>query len=134
MGKTLNKILVIRMSALGDVAMVIPVLYPICYSYPDKEFVLITSPLASQLYIDRPKNLKVKPVDTKKDFKGLKGIFSLFRELKNEKFDAIADLHYVLRSKVLSFLFKLGGTKVATIDKGRKEKRKITSENREVFE
>ena len=134
MGKTLNKILVIRMSALGDVAMVIPVLYPICYSYPDKEFVLITSPLASQLYIDRPKNLKVKPVDTKKNFKGLKGIFSLFRELKNEKFDAIADLHDVLRSKVLSFMFKLGGTKVATIDKGRKEKRKITSENREVFE
>ena len=110
MSKTLNKILVIRMSALGDVAMVIPVLYPICYSYPEKEFVIITSALASQLYIDCPKNLKVKPIDTKKNFKGLKGIFSLFRELKNEKFDAIADLHDVLRSKILSILFKLRET------------------------
>lgn len=122
------------MSALGDVAMVIPVLYPICYSNPDKEFVLITSPLASQLYIDCPKNLKVKSVDTKKDFRGLKGIFSLFSELKKEKFDAIADLHDVLRSKILSLLFKLRGTRVATIDKGRKDKKKITSEKRVVFE
>ena len=133
MSKTPNKILVIRMSALGDVAMVIPVLYPICRSYPEKEFTLITSPLAAQLYIDSPKNLTVKAIDTKKEYKGIGGIFTLFRELKKEKFDAVADLHEVLRSRILSLLFRFGATKVATIDKGRKEKREITSERRHSF-
>lgn len=133
MSKTPNKILVIRMSALGDVAMVIPVLYPICRSYPEKEFTLITSPLAAQLYIDCPQNLTVKAIDTKKEYKGIGGIFTLFRELKKEKFDAVADLHDVLRSKMLSLLFRFSATKVATIDKGRKEKREITSEQRRSF-
>ena len=133
MSNTPNRILVIRMSAIGDVAMVIPVLYPICRSYPDKEFTLITSPLASQLYIDRPENLSIKAIDTKKQYKGIAGIFSLFKELKKEKFDAVADLHDVLRSKLLTLLFKLSFTKVATIDKGRKEKREITAENRQSF-
>ena len=133
MSKTPNKILIIRMSALGDVAMVIPVLYPICRSYPNKEFTLITSPLAAQLYIDCPKNLTVKAIDTKREYKGIKGIFTLFRELKKDKFDAVADLHDVLRSKLLSLLFRLSGIKVATIDKGRKEKREITSENKTSF-
>ena len=133
MSKTPNKILVIRMSALGDVAMVIPVLYPICRSYPQKEFTLITSPLAAQLYIDRPQNLTIRAIDTKKEYKGIKGVFTLFKELKKEKFDAVADLHDVLRSKLLSLLFRLKGTSVATIDKGRREKREITSQNRSFF-
>lgn len=127
MSKTCDKILVIRLSALGDVAMVIPVLYPICREYPQKEFTLLTSPVAAQLYIDTPENLIVKAVDTKKDYKGLKGIFKLFGELKRERFDAVADLHDVLRSKILSLLFKINGVKVATINKGRNEKRNITS-------
>lgn len=133
MSKTPNKILVIRMSALGDVAMVIPVLYPICRSYPEKEFTLITSPLAAQLYIDCPQNLTVKAIDTKKEYKGIGGIFTLFRELKKKKFDAVADLHDVLRSKMLSLLFRFRATRVATIDKGRKEKREIISEQRRSF-
>lgn len=133
MSKTPNKILIIRMSALGDVAMVIPVLYPICRSYPNKEFTLITSPLAAQLYIDSPQNLTVKAIDTKREYKGIKGILTLFKELNKERFDGIADLHDVLRSKLLSLLFRLSGIKVATIDKGRKEKREITSENKTSF-
>ena len=112
MSKTCDKILVIRLSALGDVAMVIPVLYPICREYPQKEFTLLTSPVAAQLYVDTPENLIVKSVNTKKEYKGLKGIFRLFGELKSERFDAVADLHDVLRSKILSLLFKIKGVKV----------------------
>lgn len=133
MSKTSNKILVIRLSALGDVAMVIPVLYPVCRSYPQKEFILLTSPMASQLYVNKPENLTIVAVDTKKEYKGIKGIFSLFNKLKKENYNAVADLHDVLRSKILTLLFKLIGTKVATIDKGRKEKRAITATKKTIF-
>lgn len=133
MSKAHNKILVIRLSAFGDVAMVIPVLYPICRSYPQKKFTLITSPMAAQLYIDKPTNLSVKAIDTKKEYKGIKGVFKLFKQLKKENYNAVADLHDVLRSKILTLLFKLKGVKVATIDKGRKEKRAITAPEKTIF-
>ena len=89
--------------------------------------------MAAQLYIDSPQNLRVRTIDTKKEYKGIKGVFSLFKELKKEKYNAVADLHDVLRSKLLSLLFRLSGTRVATIDKGRSEKREITSQNRRSF-
>lgn len=133
MRKNQNKILVIRLSAFGDVAMVIPILYPICRNNPQKEFTLITSPMASQLFIDKPQNLTVKAVDTQKKYKGIGGIFALYRCLKKEKFGVVADLHDVLRSKILTLLFRLQGTKVATIDKGRKEKKSITSPQKSEF-
>lgn len=41
----------------------------------------------------------------------------------------MADLHNVLRSKVLKQFFELKGTPVAQLDKGRAEKRILTSGN-----
>lgn len=133
MSKNPEKILVIRLSALGDVAMVIPVLYPICLSNTHKKFTIITSPLAAELFIDLPKNLEVIKIDTKREYKGIKGIFSLFKCLRKQKYSAVADLHDVLRSKILSLLFRLVGVKVVAIDKGRAEKRAITADNKTFF-
>ena len=41
-------------------------------------------------------------------------------------FDAVADLHDVLRTKLMTFALRCKGVTIATIDKGRKEKRKLT--------
>jgi ADP-heptose:LPS heptosyltransferase len=57
-------------------------------------------------------------------------IFRLFRELrKGQKWDTVIDLHNVLRTKFLRFLFCLSGVRTAVLHKNRCEKRKLTRKN-----
>lgn len=61
-------------------------------------------------------------------------MYKLFRELvKKNKFDAVADLHNVLRSTILKTFFTLAGYKTAAIDKGRGEKRLLTRKENKDF-
>jgi ADP-heptose:LPS heptosyltransferase len=117
-------ILVFRFSALGDVAMTVPVLKNVLQQHPELVITFVSHPFMQPLVqgIDR---LHFYPADTKKDFKGLGGLYTLSRKLKkNIPFDAVADLHDVLRTKLLRFF--LGSRSTAVIDKGRKEKKELT--------
>lgn len=118
------KILIIRFSALGDVAMTVPVVDALARRYPEHEFMFVSRPFATSLYACMPHNVRFKAVDLKQ-YAGLKGLYRLFKELKAERFDAVADLHNVLRTKVLRVFFSLSGLKVASIEKGRKEKKAL---------
>ena len=60
-----RKVLIIRLSALGDVAMTIPVVYSVCRAYPETTFVMLTQKVASQLFINAPRNLQVVVADVK---------------------------------------------------------------------
>lgn len=119
-------ILVIRLSAMGDVAMTIPVLYQLLQQNPEIQITVLTQKFLAPLF-EPLERTTVYAVETKGKHKGLTGLYKLFRELKKQyRFDALADLHNVLRSKIISFLFKATGIKTATIDKGRKEKKQLT--------
>lgn len=122
-----RKVLIIRLSALGDVAMTIPVIYSVCRAYPDTTFVMLTQKVASQLFIQAPGNLQVMVADVKGRHKGFPGLYRLAKELHDLSIDAVADLHDVLRTKVLRIFFKLWGIRVEVIDKGRKEKQRLTT-------
>ena len=122
-----QNILIIRLSALGDVAMTIPVIYPLCRAYPDVKFTMLTTPVASRIFIDKPDNLEIYPVEIRGKHQGIKGIYTLYNELRMIPFDAIADLHNVLRSRLLCALFRLSGAKSVHIDKSRSAKRAITA-------
>ena len=128
-------ILVIRLSAMGDVAMTVPVLQQLLQQNPDVQLTILTQNFLSPLF-EPLERTTVYPVETKGKHKGLKGLYKLFRELRNQyDFDAIADLHNVLRSNVIRFLFKTTGVKTATIDKGRKEKKQLTrKENKQLVQ
>ena len=120
-------ILVIRLSAIGDVAMTVPVLQQLLQQNPDLKITVLTQNFMAPLF-EPLERTEVYAIETKGKHKGLSGLYQLFRELKKQyRFDAIADLHNVLRSKVISSLFKIADVKTATIDKGRKEKRELTS-------
>lgn len=126
MNQSKGHIIAIRFSALGDVAMTIPVIRQWLEAYPDMTLVMVSRNAHAPLFagIDR---LVFHGADLQKNHKGVVGLFKLFRELKNLYPDAIvADLHGVLRSRILSFFFRLFGHQVAAIDKGRKEKKSIT--------
>ena len=79
------------------------------------------------LFANAPSNLTFRGADVKKDYAGTKGLIRLFSELKAEKFDAVADLHDVLRSKFLRFCFRINGVSTARIDKNRKARKKLIS-------
>ena len=121
------RILVIRTSAMGDVAFTTPVIAGMRRQYPDTEIVFLTR-AAFKSFFSEDTGLKLFFPDLKGRHKGLIGIFRLFADIrKTGKFDHVIDLHDVLRSKILRFLFQIRGVPVSVIDKGRKEKRDLIS-------
>ncbi len=115
-----------RLSALGDVAMTIPQIYSVCQAYPDTTFVVLTQRVASSLFMYAPINLQVYIADVKARHKGVAGLWLLYKELSALGIDAVADLHDVLRTKILRRLFRMAGKTVSIIDKGRAEKKRLT--------
>lgn len=128
------RILVIRFSALGDVAMTIPVIHSLAVQYPEHEVTVLSRTFLKPLFAGLPDNVHFIGVDFTERYKGFQGLNKLFKELKIEKFDFVADLHGVLRSNYLSLRFKLSGTPVATICKGRTGKQKLVRQRHKVLE
>ena len=121
--------LISRFSALGDVAMTIPAVYDVCEANPEAKFVFITKPHQASLFLHRPANLTVVGIDLH-EYGGIAGIWALAGELY-EKYTPThyADLHDVLRTKLLRIFMAWKGVRVRHIDKGRAEKRALTRKN-----
>ncbi|RZK48466.1 MAG: lipopolysaccharide heptosyltransferase family protein [Pedobacter sp.] len=120
-----RKILVIRFSAMGDVAMLASVLKELCDKYPDIELVMV-SRKAFQAFFEQTPQVRFHSIEPKTKHKGFWGLWKLFLELKAYQVDAVADVHDNIRSRVLSFFFRLIGTPISRIDKGRAEKKALT--------
>ena len=117
-------ILVIRFSAMGDVAMTVPVLRALTQQYPELKITVVTRGFFKPFFKGL-NQVDVYTADLKGTHKGLVGLYKLAKALKKQEFDAVADLHNVLRSKILKFFFT--GRRVVQIDKGRSEKKALTS-------
>ncbi|MCF3107757.1 glycosyltransferase family 9 protein [Niabella sp. CC-SYL272] len=117
-------ILVFRFSALGDVAMTVPVLRLLLAQHPQLEVTIVSIPFHQPLF-EGVERLHFYGADIRNQYKGLGGLIKLARRLKKElRFDAVADLHDVLRTQIIRRF--LGGVPVAVIDKGRNEKKELT--------
>lgn len=125
-------ILVIRLSAMGDVAMTVPVLRALIQQHPELTLTVVSRPFFKPFFDGIP-NVHFFAVDLQKRHKGFFGLLQLFSDLKKLEIDAVADLHNVLRSKVVRILFALSGKKVAFTDKGRAEKKALTRLINKVF-
>lgn len=129
MEKKMNKkLLVIRFSALGDVAMTIPIVYSLAAASPQTDITVLSRKQFAGLFAHSPSNVHFMGVDLEQ-YKGIPGLWKLFRLFKQEGFQAVADLHDVLRTKVLRTLFRLSGISCAHIHKGRAEKQALTHEH-----
>ncbi len=128
----IKHIAVIRLSAMGDVAMTVPVLRAFSAQYPDIEITMVSRPFFKPLFEGIP-NLQFFGVDLNDRHKGLRGLFNLYSDLKKLKIDAIADLHNVLRSKVITALFALTGTSSVAFKKSRSAKKALMRETNKIF-
>ncbi|MEQ1552783.1 MAG: glycosyltransferase family 9 protein [Ferruginibacter sp.] len=130
MQTTPKHILAIRFSALGDIAMIVPVLKNVLAQNPALQITFVSTNFVKPFFenIDRLHfvgiNLKL--------YNGIFGLYKLSKFLKkNIAFDAIADLHNVLRTKIIRQFCASKNT--AVLDKGRKEKQALTRAKNKVF-
>ena len=126
-------ILVIRFSAIGDVAMTVPVVDSLARQYPENQYTVVSQSFLQPLFEHCPENVRFWGVDLRNDYKGIPGMYRLYRELLKQKIDAVADLHDVLRTKLLRIFFRCSGIKVRHIDKGRKDKRQLTRKKNKII-
>ena len=129
----MKKLLIIRFSALGDIAMTVPVVHDLAVQYPDLEITMLSREMARPLFERLPENVQFYAADLKGRHKGLFGLCRLWRDGHLSDFDYIADFHNVLRTWWLRTEGCLRRKKVAKIDKGRKGKKALTRQKNKVF-
>lgn len=108
---------------MGDVAMTVPVLRVLTQTYPELKITVLSRPFFKPLFEDIP-NLNFLEADVYGEHRRF-GLLNLAKEAKALGIDAVADLHNVIRSKIITKYLKFKGIETATIDKGRAEKKAL---------
>ncbi|WP_241330030.1 glycosyltransferase family 9 protein [Chryseobacterium arthrosphaerae] len=121
----MTRILAYRFSAFGDVAMTVPVFREFLEQNPGVEIIMVSRKNFEALFAGIP-NVRFKGIDLD-DYKGFFGLRRLSNELIKEfNPDCIANLHDVIRTKILDKIYVRKGFKVFKIDKGKEEKEHLT--------
>ena len=117
---------------MGDVAMTVPVLKAFVKQYPTVKITVVSKAFLKPLF-ENIDNVVFYAAEVTKQHKGITGIWKLHNELKLQNITHVADLHNVLRSKILRFFFRFSTKKVAFINKGRTEKKALTRTKNKIF-
>src|SRR5690606_15667135 len=126
------RVLVIRFSAMGDVAMVASVLRELSAQHKQIELVMVSRPQFAAFFDGIP-NLIFHPIFPDHQHKDPKGLWRLFNELKKYDIDYVADLHNNIRSRILTLFFKTAGYHLAILDKARHRKKELTRKRHKIF-
>lgn len=81
--------------------MTVPVIKAFIAQNPDVKITIVSRPFFKPFFDTIPE-VNFFAIDLEKKHKGFLGLFRLFKELKSLGVDALADLHNVLRSKILT--------------------------------
>lgn len=119
-------ILIIRFSALGDVAMMVPVVSSFARQYPHLRITVLSRSFMRPLFENIAPNVGFMGADLNKEYHGIKGLNALYRRLVAKNFTAVADMHNVLRSNYLRMRFNADRYRVEHINKNRRGRRELT--------
>lgn len=125
-------LLVLRLSAMGDVAMTVPVLRALAQQHSNVKVTVVSRGLFRPFFEGIPNVYFFEP-DLKRRHNGFLGLLRLYKDLKKLHVYAVADLHNVMRSKIVTLLFSLRGKKTATTNKLRKGRAALTALKNKVF-
>ena len=112
--------------------MTVPVIRAFIEQNPSVKITFLSKAFLKPLFADIP-NVIFYAADVNNKHKGIFGLYKLYKELKQFHFSDIADLHNVLRSKILRSFFKFSINNIAFIDKGRIEKKALTRTKNKIF-
>lgn len=121
------RLLVVRFSAMGDVALLLPVLVSVLRRHPHLHIDLLTRPKFASLFegIDR---LRPLPADVDNEYKGIRGLWRLSRRLQLKQYDYFIDAHQNLRSNVIKAIAHLQGVRCLSISKNRAQRKRFIKE------
>lgn len=125
-------IAIVRLSALGDVAMTVPVISALSKQYPDLKITMVSKPFVKPLFAHL-QNVNFVPAHVYKEHKGILGLRKLSKTILIEKVDAFVDLHNVIRTKILRSFVRMHAIPVAIIDKGRSQKKALTRPKNKIW-
>ncbi len=95
-----QKILIIRLSSIGDIVLTTPVIRCLRKKYPDAEITF----LIKQEFLDLIKtNPHLNHIITYNKSTGLQGLASIKKQIQETRFNVIVDIHKNLRSLYLRF-------------------------------
>ena len=127
-------VLIIRLSAIGDVAMTVPVIYSAARANPQHHFTVLTQAFLMPVFMNNPPNVEVIGINTKASEKSLTGLLKFASALVKYDYDVVLDLHDVIRSRIVRTLFKLNRKKVYVLDKQRKARKQLVAEQGKKFQ
>lgn len=127
-----SHLIVLRFSAFGDVAIMIPVLRVLFATYPTLQLTVVTRAQFHPLFQEFSQ-VQLFSIHPKGKHQGIKGLWRLFLELKGLAPHGIVDLHGVLRTHILRLFFFFTRIPLRQIDKGRREKKQLTRSKNKVF-
>lgn len=116
---------------MGDVAMISPIVAMLNKTYPNLDVYILTRPFFKPFFKSN-KNIYFVDIDLNNRHKGLWGMLLLFIDVykKHGRFNYVADLHYMIRSRFIRLLMKyIMFSKTAKIDKARTEKKELLKNN-----
>lgn len=119
----MRKVLLFRFSAMGDVALLVPVVKSFVSANPEVELTIATRPKFAPLF-EGMERVVVFSADVDKMYTGIFGMFRLCKRLLQDgPYELVIDMHDHIRTKLLRFFFKLFGGRVVVFEKGRNEKK-----------
>ena len=133
MGNRQRHILVTRLSALGDIAISVPLLKEYARKNPQIKFSVLSQPSTSPLF-EGVDNLHFIPFNLPKEKRGVIDVVKFVRrELCGLGITDVADIHDVIRTKIIRWSLRFYGIPAKVIDKGRKEKKDLVKKDGKVL-
>ncbi len=121
MNATNQHVLFIRLSSLGDVALTVPVIKNFILQNPGVQVSILSKSFHAPLFATL-ENIDFIAFDSN-DYNGVFGLFRFVRKhLYSRNFTHIVDLHNVLRSKIIRFLYLFKKVQISCFDKERAKK------------
>jgi len=102
----LKNVLIVKLSAIGDVVHALPVAYALKQTYPDVRITWVVEPPALDLVKNNPCIDEVVLFE-KREFKSLRGFLSRYpafaKRLRQIEYDAVLDLQGLFKSAAIAF-------------------------------
>ena len=126
------RVLITCFSSISNVAAIVPQLSGLVNDYPQHEFVVLSRGFLRPLFDKLPRVMFVGG-DIRGEHKTPIGVWRLYKQLKALKPDVVLDMQRSWRTKLISWLFALSGTKTLKIGFARGEQKRLIRRGAEKY-
>ena len=118
------RVLITCFSSISNVAAIVPQLYGLVNDYPEHEFIVLSRSFLKPLF-DKLPRVTFVGADIRGEHKTIVGVYRLFKQLKAMRPDVVLDMQRSWRTKLITRLFALLGTKTLQIGLARREQKHL---------